>query len=222
VPAEFERFKPLLQQWDSAGKMFTECYAAGVTDDPRVSSTFRSLLELSTRAALEDLARRDLHVPRGLRGEGAPVALAPRPAARLPKDVKRYCFSYWQDSPLLNPPILRVLEELSGSGRRFFISSTEDLRFLEYGFNRRDLACWGALLELKNPDMPVAADLLTDGEFFGGPPGREGASAGLRERADAQGASSTTPPSRCCGSATSTRGGYSTTSSPGSAASTRS
>ena len=99
---------------------------------------------------------------------------------RLPKDVKRYCFSYWQDSPLLNPPILRVLGELSGSGRGFFISSTEDLRFLEYGFDRRDLACWGALLELKNPDMPVAADLLTDGEFFGGllvakdlPPGFE-------------------------------------------------
>ena len=82
--------------------------------------------------------------------------------------MNRYCFSYWNDSPLLNPLILRVLWELSGDSRKFFISSTEDLRFLEYGFNRSDLARWGALLELKNPDMPVAADLLTDGEFFGG------------------------------------------------------
>jgi hypothetical protein len=47
VPADFERFKPLLQRWDSAGKMFTECYAAGVTDDPNLSSTFKQLLELS-------------------------------------------------------------------------------------------------------------------------------------------------------------------------------
>ena len=30
VPAEFRRFAPLLERWDSAGKMVTECYAAGV------------------------------------------------------------------------------------------------------------------------------------------------------------------------------------------------
>ena len=99
---------------------------------------------------------------------------------KLPKDVKRFCFSYWQDSPLLNPVVMRVLWELAGESHRYIITDTEDLRFLDYGFSRREIACWGALVELMKPDMPVAADLLTDGEFFGGmlvakelPPGFE-------------------------------------------------
>jgi len=99
---------------------------------------------------------------------------------KLPKDVQRTCFSYWQEGPLLNPVIMRVLWELSGNAHRHFITDTEDLGFLEYGFSRRDIARWGALVELMKPDMPVAADLLTDGGFFGGllvardlPPGFE-------------------------------------------------
>ncbi len=48
VPAEFEAFKPLLQRWDSAGKMYIDCYAAGVTSDPKVSADFKTLIDLST------------------------------------------------------------------------------------------------------------------------------------------------------------------------------
>jgi len=99
---------------------------------------------------------------------------------KLPKDVHRYCFSYWQDGPLLNPVILRVLWELSGDSHRYLLSDAEDLRFLEFAFDQRDMARRGALLEMMKPEMPVAADLRTDGEFFGGllvakdpPPGFE-------------------------------------------------
>ena len=59
--------------------------------------------------------------------------------------------------PLLNPVIMRVLWELAGSSHRYLITDTEDLRFLDYGFSRRDIACWGALVELMKPDMPVAS-----------------------------------------------------------------
>ena len=168
VPAEFERFKPLLQKWDSAGKMFTECYAAGVTDDPTLSTTFKQLLELSKVPISKTYRGGTFTFREGFEATVPQWHWRHDQRPRLPKDVNRYCFSYWNDSPLLNPLILRVLWDLSRDSRRFFISSTEDLRFLEYGFNRRDFARWGALLELQNPDMPVAADLLTDGEFFGG------------------------------------------------------
>ena len=168
VPADFERFKPLLERWDSAGKMFTECYAAGVTDDPRLSPTFRTLLELSTVPISKAWRGGTFTYREGFEEKVPQWHWRHDQRPKLPKDVKRYCFSYWQEGPLLNPVIMRVLWELSGSSRRYFITPTEDLRFLDYGFSRRDIACWGALVELLKPDMPVAADLLTDGEFFGG------------------------------------------------------
>ncbi len=180
VPAEFERFAPLLERWDSAGKMFTECYAAGVTDDPRLSTTFRPLLELSTLPLSKTWRGGTFTYREGFEPKVPQWHWRHDQRPRLPKDVKRYCFSYWQDGPLLNPVLMRVLWELAGSSHRYFITPTDDLRFLEYGFERRDLACRGALVELMKPDMPVAADLLTDGEFFGGllaakelPPGFE-------------------------------------------------
>ena len=168
VPAEVVQFKPLLERWDSAGKMFTECYAAGVTDDPRVSATFRSLLELSAAPLSKTWRGGTFTYREGFEPNVPQWHWRHDQRPRLPKDVKRYCYSYWQDGPLLNPVVMRVLWELSAASRRFFITPTQDLRFLEYGFSRSDLARWGALVELMKPDMPVAADLLTDGEFFGG------------------------------------------------------
>ena len=180
VPPEFEKFKPLLSQWDSAGKMFTECYAAGVTDDPKVSSTFRTLLDLSTVPLSKTHRGGTFTYREGFEAKVPQWHWRHDIRPKLPKDVKRFCFSYWNDSPLLNPMVMRVLWELAGANHRYIITDTEDLRFLEYGFSRRDIACWGALVELMKPEMPVAADLLTDGEFFGGmlvakdlPPGFE-------------------------------------------------
>ena len=180
VAPEFEAFKPLLSRWESAGKMFTDCYAAGVTDDPRVSADFKALLELSTLPLSKAYRGGTFTYREGFEANPPQWHWRHDQRPKLPKDVQRYCFSYWQDGPLLNPVLMRVLWELSGDSRRFFITDTEDLRFLDYGFSRRDIACWGALVELMKPDMPVAADLHTDGEFFGGllvakdvPPGFE-------------------------------------------------
>jgi hypothetical protein len=180
VPAEFERFKPLLSRWDSAGKMFIDCYAAGVTSDPHVSGDFKTLLELSALPLSKTWRGGTFTYREGFEAKVPQWHWRHDQRPKLPKDVNRFCFSYWQDGPLLNPVILRVLWELAGGGRKFFITNTEDLRFLDYGFGRREIACWGALVELMKPEMPVAADLHTDGEFFGGllvakdvPPGFE-------------------------------------------------
>ncbi len=180
VPEEFKRFEPLLGRWESAGKMFVECYAAGVTDDSHLSSDARALLELA-QVPMSKTWRGGTFTYREGFEPGVPQwhwRHDQRP--KLPKDVKRWCFSYWQDSPLLNPVVMRVLWELAGENRKFFLSDTEDLSMLEYGFERRDIACWGTLVELKKPELPVAADLHTDGGFFGGllaahdlPPGYE-------------------------------------------------
>jgi hypothetical protein len=180
VPPEFERFRPLLARWDSAGKMFTECYAAGVTDDPHISSTFRTLLDLSTVPLSKSWKGGTFTYREGFEDKVPQWHWRHDIRPKLPKNVNRFCFSYWQDGPLLNPVILRVLWELSSASHRYIITDTKDLRFLDYGFSHRDIACWGTLVELMKPDMPVAADLLTDGEFFGGmlvakdlPPGFE-------------------------------------------------
>lgn len=168
VPPDFEAFSPLLSRWESAGKMYVDCYAAGVTDDPRVSPDLDRLMEVA-RLPLTRIYRGGTFTYREGFEERIPQwQWRHDQLPKLPKTVHRYCFSYWQEGPLLNPIVMRVLWALSGEAHRYFISDTEDLRFLEYAFERRDIACWGALLELMRPEMAVAADLRTDGEFFGG------------------------------------------------------
>ncbi len=180
VPAGFEPFKSLLGRWESAGKMVTECYAAGVTEDPRLSETFKQLLELSKIPLSKTHKGGTFTVREGFEAKVPQWHWRHDQRPKLPKAVYRTCFSYWHDGPLLNPVTMRVIWELSGNSHRYFITDTEDLRFLDYGFSRPDIVCRGALVELMKPDMPVAADLLTDGGFFGGllvakdlPPGFE-------------------------------------------------
>jgi hypothetical protein len=168
VPPEFEAFKPLLSRWDSAGKMYVDCYAAGVTDDPRVSEDLKALTEIAKIPLTKTCRGGTFTYREGWEDKIPQWQWRHDQRPKLPKTVHRYCFSYWQDGPLLNPPLMRVLWELSGGAHRYILSDTEDLRFLEYAFERRDIACWGTLLELMKPEMPVAADLRTDGEFFGG------------------------------------------------------
>ena len=168
VPAEFAAFKPLLDRWESAGKMYVDCYAAGVTTDPRVSEDLKALIEIARLPLARTVRGGTFTYREGFEDKIPQWHWRHDQRPKLPKDVHRYCFSYWQDGPLLNPVIARVLWELSGTAHRYILSDTEDLRFLEFAFERRDIACWGALLELMKPEMAVAADLRTDGEFFGG------------------------------------------------------
>ncbi|HLY75263.1 MAG TPA: hypothetical protein VKU80_14175 [Planctomycetota bacterium] len=180
VPPEFDAFKPLLTRWDSAGKMYIDCYAAGITEDPHVSADVASLLEIAKLPLTKTYRGGTFTYREGFEAKIPQWHWRHDQRPKLPKDVHRYCFSYWHDGPLLNPVLLRVLWELAGASHRYFLSGTEDLRFLEYAFERRDLASRGALLEFQKPEIPVAADLRTDGEFFGGllvskdlPPGFE-------------------------------------------------
>ena len=168
VPGEFTAYAPLLERWASAGKMFTECYAAGVVEGPPAAEDIELLAGLA-RQPLEKTWRGGTFTIREGWEKGVPQwhwRHDQRP--KLPRDASRFCVSYWNESPLLNPPLLRLFTRLAGDAPMYYLSDTEDLSFLQYAFERRDLACRGALLELKNPAMPVAADLHTDGGFFGG------------------------------------------------------
>ena len=168
VPPEFDAFRPLLARWESAGKMYVDCYAAGITDDPRVSADVSSLMEIAKLPLAKTYRGGTFTYREGFEAKIPQWHWRHDQRPKLPMDVHRYCFSYWQEGPLLNPVLLRVLWELSGDSNRYFISDAKDLRFLGYAFERCDLSCRGSLFEMTKPDMPVAADLRTDGEFFGG------------------------------------------------------
>jgi hypothetical protein len=169
VPPDFADYAPLLERWESCGKMFTECWAARVTSDPAVTEDVRALAALAHRPlsrihrggtfTLREGFEKD--VPqRDWRHDERPL---------LPPGLRRWCVSYWQDGPLFNPPLARFLFRLAEKPwRLFFITDTEDLRFLEMSMGRRGFAPWGALVELMTPEHLVAADLHTDGGFFGG------------------------------------------------------
>ena len=168
VPEEFKDFAPLLERWASAGKMFTECYAAGVIDKPPPAEDIEALAALA-RKPLEKSWRGGIFTIReGFEKDVPQWHWRHDQRPKLPKDVKRICVSYWTGSPLLNPPLLRLFTMLADGSPMYYMSDTEDLSYMEYAFERRDIACWGALLQLFNPAMPVAADLHTDGGFFGG------------------------------------------------------
>jgi hypothetical protein len=180
VPAEFAAFAPLLGRWDSCGKMFTECYAAKVTRDPDVADDARRLSELAALPLSKAYRGGTLTYREGFEKDVPQWHWRHDFRARLPRDVRRVCVSYYRDGPLLNPVLLRLFWELAADGRKLFVSDTEDLQFLELAFGRRELACWGAIVEFFKPEPPLAADLHTDGEFFGGllvapdlPPGFE-------------------------------------------------
>ena len=168
VPEEFKAYAPLLERWASAGKMFTECYAAGVIDTPPAAGDLELLAELAKQPLEKTWRGGTFTIREGFEKTVPQWHWRHDQRPKLPKDVTRYCVSYWNDSPLLNPPLVRLFTTLADGAPMYYMSDTEDLSYLEYAFQRRDIACWGALLELKNPAMPVAADLHTDGGFFGG------------------------------------------------------
>jgi len=180
VPAEFRAFAPLLERWPSVGKMFIECYAAGVIDTPPLVEDVQALADLAKLPLEKDWRGGTFTIREGFEKDVPQWHWRHDQRPKLPKDVHRTCVSYWTGSPLLNPVLVRLFTELADGAPMYYISDTDDLSYLEQSFERRDIACWGAILELKNPGMPVAADLLTDGGFFGGllvakdqPPGFE-------------------------------------------------
>lgn len=167
VPEEFSAFAPLLERWESAGKMFLECYAAGVTLETRVAEDARALAALAARP-LERSWRGGIFTIR----EGFERDL---PAGhwrydlrrRLPRETRRWGVSYYLDGPLLNLPLAGLFSELAGSARTFVLTDVEELAFLGYAYGEGAAIRRGALVEIHRPDAAAAADLHTDGEFFG-------------------------------------------------------
>jgi hypothetical protein len=180
VPPEFASFSPLLERWESCGKHDIECWAAKVTERGDVGPDAAKLWELARRPLSREHRGGTITFREGFESDCPQNHWRHDLRAKLPKNVRRFCVSYWQDGPLLTPPLARFLYDLAGESRKFVLSDTDDLRFLEYSFERRDIACWGALLELGKPELLAAADQHTDGGFFGGffaarelPPGFE-------------------------------------------------
>ncbi len=84
----------------------------------------------------------------------------PDQRARLPEGVRRWCVSAWYDNAYLNLPLAKFLWSLAG----LRVVTLSDLWFLERAFGR-PVPVSGNLVEL-TPEMAVAADQWTDGEFF--------------------------------------------------------
>jgi hypothetical protein len=180
VPPEFAAFAPLLATWASAGKMYTECYVAGVRSDTAFADDLAALDGVTAVPLSKPCRGGTFTIREGFEKDCPQWHWRHDQRRRLFKEAHRACVSYWQGDPYLNPGLLRLFEELAGGRRLFYLSDVEDLAFLERAFDRRDIACWGALLELRKPELAIAADLHTDGAFLGGlfaaddlPPGFE-------------------------------------------------
>jgi hypothetical protein len=168
VPPEFAAFAPLLERWESCGKHNLEVWAAGVTERTDVGPDAAKLWELARLPIAREFKGGTITFREDFEADCPQNHWRHDLRAKLPQNVRRYCVSYWQDDPLITLPIARFLYDLAGESRIFTFSDTEDLRFLEMSFERRDIAIWGTLVELKKPEMLAAADQHTDGGFFGG------------------------------------------------------
>lgn len=167
VPDEFADFAPLLDRWESAGKMFLECYAAGVTLETHLAEDARTLGALASRP-LERSWRGGIFTCReGFERDLPAWHWRHDVRRRLPRELRRWGVSYFLDGPLLNAPLARLFAELAGPGRMFVLTDVEDLAFLGHAYGEGAAVRRGALVEIARPEVLVAADLHTDGDFFG-------------------------------------------------------
>lgn len=161
-------FGPILERWESAGKMFVEVYAAGL----RRSTDFAEDLRLLDAAAAAPLSKAwgggTFTIREGFEPDVPQWHWKPEQRRRLMKGTRRFCVSYWQGDPYLNGGLARLFEVLAGTSERYWISDAEDLRFLDYAFGPYGWGLWGPLLTFPRSDHAIAADLYLDGEFFGG------------------------------------------------------
>ena len=168
LPKEHAAFAPLLERWESCGKHDLEVWMAAVVEKADVGADAARLWQLARAPIAKELKGGTITFREGFEADCPQGHWRHDLKAKLPPNVRRFCISYWQDDPLITLPIARFLHDLAGESRIFTFSDTEDLRFLEMSFERRDIAVWGTLVELKKPEMLAAADQHTDGGFFGG------------------------------------------------------
>jgi hypothetical protein len=168
VPEKFKAFLPLLERWETAGKMFTECYAAGVLRQPPAPGDLEILAAVARLPIEKTWSGGTFTVREGFEEKIPQWHWRHDQRPLLPKDVHRACVSYWVGNPLLNPPLVRLFTMLANGSPMYYLTDSRDLDALELAFEPGDLVRKGALVEFKNPSMPVAADWHEDGGFFGG------------------------------------------------------
>lgn len=168
VPEGCEAFAGLLDRWESAGKQVTECYAASVTTREDLVEDLRRVIALAKLPRTRVFKGGIFTWREGFEAKCPQVHWRHDLRAKLPEGVHRACISYWSDGPLLNQVLLRVLWELAPGSKYYFISDVEDLGFLDHSFDPALIRRHDTLIELGHPDLPWAADLTTDGRFFGG------------------------------------------------------
>jgi hypothetical protein len=168
VPEEFRPFAPLLERWDSAGKMFTECYVAGVTGHPPAAGDLETLAGIARLPIEKTWTGGTFTIREGFEEKVPQWHWRHDQRPRLSGDTRRYCVSYWTGSPLLNPPLIRLFMRLADGCPMHYMTDSTDLSFLELAFGPGTLVRKGTLVEFHDPSMPVAADLHEDGSFFGG------------------------------------------------------
>jgi hypothetical protein len=168
VPEEFRAFGPLLERWGSAGKMFAECYVAGVTGDPGMARDVTPLMDLAALPLARTYRGGTFTIREGFEKDVPQWHWRHDLRPLLPPGIRRTCVSYWTESPLLSPVLVELFGELAAGLPSFYITDQVDGPFLELAFERPGLVPRGALIELPEPAMAVAADLHSDGEFFGG------------------------------------------------------
>jgi hypothetical protein len=181
VPEGREAFAALLDRWDTAGKQGVECVLAAVTAREDLEEDLRALVGLAKRPCGRAYQGGVFTYREGFEPDCPQVHWRHDLRAKLPPGVRRACISYWADGPLLNPVLLRVLAELAPGLKSYFVTDVTDLDFLRHAFGAERVREHGTLVELDPVDPPWAADLTTDGRFFGGlfsaaapPPGFDG------------------------------------------------
>jgi hypothetical protein len=158
----------LLDRWESAGKQVHEVVVAAVTDEEDLVPDARRVAALASRPKAKEHRGGIFTYREGFEKDCPQVHWRHDLRARLPGDVYRYGVSYWSDGPLLNAVLAGLLWDLTAGRRRWVVTDVEDLDFLAHGFGASAFESGGTLIELRRPEALVAADLATDGRFFGG------------------------------------------------------
>ncbi len=181
VAPGLEKFAALLERWDAAGKMHLECYLAGVRTARGLAGDLRALGQLAAQPLSAPCRGGTWTIREGFERDVPQWHWRHDQRPRLPAGAARFCVSYWQGDPCLNPGLLRLFEELAGPARLYYVTDAPDLKFLEHAFGAGAALRRGALVEVKPPEAAIAADRYLDGGFFDGLLAADRPPAGLED-----------------------------------------
>lgn len=168
IPAELEAFRPILADWDSAGKMFVEVYAAGLRRTGGIAADLQRLSELAARPISKRWRGGTFTIREGFEKDVPQWHWRHDQRGKVFREARRWCVSCWHGDPYLNTGLLRLFDLLAGPARRFWLTDAQELSFLDHAFGPGTVGRQGSLVEFPRVEPALAADLFLDGEFFGG------------------------------------------------------